>query len=208
MRYRNLMHLSTLLTLAMVLLLAGCGTDRTSVTSSSDASGTSEFQYPKITPDDLAKGPVPGFRFFNASATPNIDFSECAEISTSRWCGPTTNRTIGFAFMVSVRITPGDMPSSNWITVTLPLGECFAVADFYPHPYLFNGTVELVWDLNGFDLPRDFDYTTLIPFYVNDAGEYEQMPFTWDGSHQILTVYTNHCSRYIIGQKITSSAGE
>lgn len=202
MRNRTLASITILLSLSLVLCITGCGTDRTSITSSSEQNKT-EFQYPEITPEDVAKGPVPGFRFFNAGATANLDHQGlCTPYSTSRWCTPSTNRLVGFVNMISVRITPGDMVSSDWITLTLPLGDCYAVADFYPHPYSFGGDVEITWYLDAFDLPRDFDFTTLVPFYVNDNGEFEQMPFTLDSENDLMIVYTNHFSRYIIGQRI------
>jgi hypothetical protein len=203
----------------MILLLSGCGTDHTSIVGSSESiTSDSEFRYPEITPEQLEAGPMPGYRFLTANSrgrsTTDVHTSGpdmrglsvvlCDELESSCRIRANQSGILSIPGLVIVTITQGDVTSNVTLSVVAPQGACVAMADFYPHPYQFSGPVEIAWNIASLGLPADFDYTTLVPFFVRDDGTYEELAYEWIGNHSILKATTNHFSRYIIGQKITS----
>jgi hypothetical protein len=129
-----------------------------------------------------------------------LDDGDCDSMSAQGRCDPDHNRVVTLNGLVQINVSIGDLSTAELIQIIAPSG-CLAVADFYPHPYQFNGPVEIIWLVGAMGLPRDFDYSTLVPFYVTDAGEYIEMPHEWRGDYRQLVVTTDHFSRYIVGQR-------
>ncbi len=189
---------------AMTLLLSACSMDSSPVSVPVEAtSATQEYQYPPFDPNAAANGPEPGFRFVRMRGGAGaLDAVNCDPMQASRVCDPWRSNTVVVP-LVSVYIPSGVNPTRTTIRIEAASG-CVALADFYPHPYQFNGYVQIRWNLNALDLPDHFDYTSLVPYYVTDEGVYERMPYTLSYDHDTLTLYTNHFSRYILGAPVTS----
>ena len=198
---RNLINTIVLMfLLAAVLLVAGCSTDKTPLgpavnSSANSTSIAAQFQYPPLA-NDLAHMPA-GYRALPGSAT-HLDDHWCDSIATSRWCRDEWTTTVQLGWLVSVRISRGDLSSDTVVTIIAP-EACIAAADFYPHPYHFNGTVEITWNIRALNLPPNYDYSRIVPWYVTEDGQYVPLQYTWLYGHDYLQVYTNHFSRYILG---------
>jgi hypothetical protein len=154
--------------------------------------------YPAITPEMLADGPAPGYRYITSRATALDDGDTLVGY---RWCERNANREVRINNLVKVVIPALRLQASSWVAVVAPLGYA-TVADFYPHPYQFSGNVEIVWDIEEFDLPEDFDYDSLVPLYLADDGTITEMPHYWNDGHDELIVITDHFSRYIVAQRL------
>jgi hypothetical protein len=194
-----------LLVLGVMLIAAGCTTDQIAPTASNTNFDSKEsadlygVPYPSLTEEMLTDGPAPGYRFLQLPAADMLDALPCDTLQNSRWCSRTSDNTFRIDHLVEVRIPRYRLPESATVTIISPMA-CQAVADFYPHPLQFTGDVEIKWYVKDFGLPRNFDYSTLIPWYVNDQGEFEQVAFEWQHGHDFLVVTTDHFSRYIISQ--------
>ncbi len=191
-----------LVTALLVVVLMGCSEEfntPVSNTGTQMAAPAPEFQYPLLTDELLAAGPAPGYRFLNL-ANSALDDNECDSLIVSRMVRTMQgDRTIGLQNFVEIVIRRGTMANDTTITMVAP-STCYAVADFYPHPYQFNGSVEIHWMIGQMNFPDGFDYSTLVPWYVTDAGEYVPVQFEWRNGYDELIVITNHFSRYILGQ--------
>ncbi|HEY3295082.1 MAG TPA: hypothetical protein VGL38_06570 [bacterium] len=200
---RNTKNASILMLLmaATVLLVIGCSTENSPLGPAASpaehqiAAQTPAYQYPPLTDELLSKAPA-GFRVLSTTETATDGW--CDSISTSRLCRDDWTQIVPLGTLVSVRVSRGDLSSDTTIRIVAPRG-CVAAADFYPHPYHFNGTVEITWNIHSLNLPRDYDYSRIVPWYVTEAGEYVALQYTWIGYHDYLVVYTNHFSRYILG---------
>jgi hypothetical protein len=207
MHNRPIPHLtSTMLWLLVAIasfLVWGCAIDTNNPAGaggSANVSGTTASSpYPPLNEQMLRDGPAPGVHFFQPPV-PEMDDHWCDSLTQSRLCRDEFSSTVGFPFVVTVRVPDGALAHDEVITVVMPL-SCYAIADFYPHPYQFQDQIEIHWMVGNFGLPRDYDYSRLIPFYVNDAGDYIEMSHQWLNGHRELVVFTNHFSRYIIGQR-------
>jgi hypothetical protein len=191
-----------LLMTTVILLVIGCSTDNTPLGPAaaplqSQNTSKGDIQYPPLTHEFLSHMPG-GYEPLSIASAQLDDF--CDSIETDRRCRVERNQTVRLRDLVSVTISRGDLSTDPVITIVAP-SSCLAVADFYPHPYQFNGTVEITWNIWALNLPRDFDYSQIVPWYVTDTGEFVPLPFRWGEDHERLTVFTNHFSRYIIGQK-------
>ena len=190
------------LTALLVVVLMGCSEEFNSPVSSSStevAVSPPEFQYPLLTPELLAAGPAPGYRFLNLPATA-LDDNFCDSLNLAQMARPNQDRTLDFQNFVEVYIPEGAVASGVMIRMVAPT-TCVAVADFYPHPYQFNGPIEIRWQIGEMNFPEGFDYSTLVPWYVTDAGEYVPVEYEWVNGYDELVVRTDHFSRYIIGQR-------
>ena len=196
---RNASVLVLLMT-AVIMLVIGCSTDNTPLGPAANSSASKmvpkvSSQYPPLA-NDLARIPG-GFKALPAAAT-QLDDHWCDSISASRMCDDSRTTTVQLGSMVSVRVSRGDLSGDTTITIIAP-EACIAAADFYPHPYHFNGTVEITWNIHAFNLPRNFDYSKIVPWYVTEDGQYVPLQYSWLDGHNFLQVYTNHFSRYILG---------
>jgi hypothetical protein len=183
-----------------VLLLAGCSAERSPLSppsSSGNAAPAGEvYQYPPLTDELLSHVPA-GFAPL-ATASTELD-GWCDTMRVSRWChDETPSTTVSLGWLVSIRLTRGDLHSDTLISIVAPR-SCIAAADFYPHPYSFDGTVEITWNIASLNLPRNYDYSQIVPWYVTEQGEFVPLQYTWVNGHDFLVVYTNHFSRYILG---------
>jgi hypothetical protein len=155
-----------------------------------------------LTPEALAAGPAPGFRFVELPMSA-LDFGGDT-IATSKVCRLGRDENLNIGHMLELRIFANRLQQDNTLVeVYAPLGNSVCVADFYPHPYQFvGGTVRIKWKLNEMGFPSDTDFSTFVPFYVDDEGNYFEMPHEWEHGYDKLLVYTDHFSRYIIGQRV------
>jgi hypothetical protein len=204
---RSRKHISILLlALAVALMLiTGCSKDSSPVASSSPGSDngqpatSTDTPYPAL--DQVLAHMPAGYspltpRLSDAARTEGrCDTLRASHLCFDEWL---IDQTVSIPHLVSIKISHGDLSSDALIKIVAP-SACVAAADFYPHPYQFAGTVEITWSVKDFGLPSNFDYSTLIPWYVTDAGEFVQMPYAWVHGHDYLVVYTNHFSRYILG---------
>jgi hypothetical protein len=190
----------SLLMAGLIALLSGCSSDSIPTTAPQYSSSMSEeFRYPELTPELLAAGPAPGYRFVTTNLEPSgtLDAVNCDSMSASRTCAAGRVNSVVIP-LVTLYIPAGANPWNTVIRIVAPSG-CVAVADFYPHPYQFSGPVQIQWNLKALGLPAGFDYTTLVPWYLTDTGEYVPVAYQLSLNRKILTVFTDHFSRYIIG---------
>lgn len=190
----------TLLVIALTVLFTACSEEYTSPLNSGAESSPppSEFRYPELTAEMLAAGPAPGFRFLALPATALDD--GCDSASAEQFCDRGHDRNVKIDHFVEIKIFKNRMQSEETVRIVAP-ATCYAVADFYPHPYQFTGTVRIKWKIKDMGFPDDFDFSTLVPYYVTDSGEYLEMPHEWHGNYDELLVWTDHFSRYIVGQR-------
>jgi hypothetical protein len=185
---------------AVVMLVVGCSTENSPLgpvasPSNSQPNSGAVSQYPPLTDEMLANLPG-GLRALSLGATA-VD-GWCDTVQTARWCRDDHDNTVSLLNLVSINIPRGALSEDEIVTIVAP-NSCVAVADFYPHPYLFNSTVEITWNIGMMHLPRNYDYSQIVPWYVTDAGEYIPLQYHWEHGHDYLVVYTNHFSRYILG---------
>jgi len=186
---------------AVVMLVIGCSTDNSPLgpvanPSDSHANSGASFQYPPLTDQMLAHLPG-GLKPLSVGAVALDD--HCDSMSVSRWCHDEAfSTTVSLGTLVSIHLSHGDLQSDTLVTIVVPR-SCEAVADFYPHPYHFNATVEITWNIRSLNLPRNYDYSQIVPWYVTETGEYVPLQYSWQHGHDYLVVYTNHFSRYILG---------
>lgn len=192
--------------LLMALLAAGCSTDNYApITGSAEVSSfTEEFRYPVLTEELLAAGPAPGFRFVRtraADAFASLDANPCDSMADCRFVERRRGKKLKIDHLVEVKIDSDQLPRDTTVTVIAPVA-CYAVIDCYPHPLQFSGMVEIKWKVKDLDLPDDFDYSTLVPWYIADDGQFVPVEHEWRGNYKELIVRTDHFSRYIIGQRV------
>lgn len=186
----------------LTLLISACSTDPAPITGSTDnAANAPEFRYPELSEQLLADGPAPGYRFLQIPDAYSALDDGCDSASVSRLVPAGQNRVLRVNSWVNVAIPRGAMPATDVITAIMP-ATCYAVVDCYPHPYQFTGMVEIVWNTAAMGLPAGFDYSTLVPWYITDAGEFVPVQFEWRNGFQQLIVRTDHFSRYIIGAPV------
>lgn len=186
----------------MTVLLSACSQEFAAPTASQNASSLSgELHYPELTPEMLAAGPKPGYRFVQIPDGA-LDYGGDT-VATSRVCRSDRDENVSIGHMLELRIYAGCLQQNNTlVTVIAPLGTHVAVADFYPHPYQFTSTVRIKWKLSEMGFPAGTDFSTFVPFYVDSYGNYVEMPHEWEHGYDNLLVYTDHFSRYIIGQRV------
>ncbi len=186
-----------------VWLVTGCSNSNPVSPAEVSTGGDLVPSYPPLTGELLQSGPAAGFRFFSREMNANLDDPpSCDSLLADGLCRPQANRTITLNQTVQLVITQGDVGENVVISAVAPNG-CFEIVDFYPHPYQFSGPIEIHWMIGLMGLPEDFDYSSLVPFYVTDDGVYEEMPHEWTNNYQELIVHTDHFSRYVVAQRIS-----
>lgn len=200
-RYSKLPQVAMILLAGLSLVvLTSCSEEFNAPLAGSDTqtvAPSEEFRYPELTPEMLAAGPAPGYRFVQIPSA--LDYGGDT-VATSKVCRRGRDENLNISHMLELRIYAGCLQQDNTlVTVIAPLGPRVAVADLYPHPYQFNSTVRIKWKLNEMGFPAGTDFSTFVPFYVDDNGNYIEMPHEWENGYDKLLVYTDHFSRYIIG---------
>jgi hypothetical protein len=203
-----------ILTAGLLFVLTGCSMDSapTSGNATSETVNQSDndgyvpappSDYPPLTPGELTDGPAPGFQFKKLSReAATLDGGPRA---VSRFIFARFGGDVQISHLVKVHFSPWDLPRDLQITIWVP-DDNYAVADFGPHPMQFNGDVEITWSVyDMFHLPDDYDFSQLVPWYVNDQGQYVPVVSSWTPDHHYLTIRTNHFSRYIISEPIISN---
>ncbi|MBU0508741.1 hypothetical protein KKH27_07895 [bacterium] len=191
----------------ILVFVAACSSDNYApITGATDPNlPATEFQYPPLTDEVLANGPAPGFSFLPINVldpSGSLDAgNRCDSMADCRWVERRKGKNLKIDHLVEVKIERDQLPQDTMVTVIAPVG-CWAVIDCYPHPLQFSGMVEIKWKVNELNLPDDFDYSTLVPWYINDNGEFVPVEHEWRGNYHELIVRTNHFSRYIIGQRV------
>jgi hypothetical protein len=181
------------------IFLTACSEDYTALVSSNgDQTGQPEFRYPELTPEMLAAGPAPGYRIV---PLPSEQLDACDTARASAFCHWDHSRNIVIGRFVQLTYFSGLMNSDTTLSI-VALNRCVPVADFYPHSMQFSGSVRMEFKIHEMGYDRIVDPATLVVLYYHeDAGEYEPVPFTWEGNYHCMIVYTDHFSRYIIGQR-------
>lgn len=187
----------------MAVFLSACSEEYTTpVSNEAKSEQGKEFQYPELTPEMLAAGPAPGYRFLQLPNDRTMDSPPpCDSLSDEGLAGPRHDKTLKIDHLVEVKIRKENMPQDATIRVIAPIA-CYTVIDCYPHPFQFNGMVEIKWKIKDLDLPNDFDFESLVPLYVTDDGQYVEVAHEWQGNYDKLLVWTDHFSRYIIAQRV------
>lgn len=187
----------------MVMLLAvGCSTDfSTAPNPQNDAEMLAANPPSSIPAAD--QGPMPGYRYLALGPNRSTSALDDDPLFASRFIQSWRGGEVRIDNFVRVYVPRWALPHDATLTINIPDPD-IAAAEFGPHPLQFNGYVQIIWDIHEFDLPDNFDYESVEAWYENDDGSYEPLQTSWDWNYAHLTVYTNHFSRYIITQKVTS----
>ncbi|MCC6475976.1 hypothetical protein IT157_02890 [bacterium] len=121
----------------------------------------------------------------------------CGPVSFSQFVMASQGATLNNGRGVRVTIGANVMPFDATISITNPQ-SCYAIYDFYPHPFQFNSNVEVKWYLSQFILPEGITWDDLQCWYLNDSGQFEEVSWEFSQNGQFLYLWTNHFSRYII----------
>ncbi|RPH96050.1 hypothetical protein EHM69_02495 [candidate division KSB1 bacterium] len=188
---------------AMVMLLAvSCSTDFSTAPDLQNDAEMLAANPPSAIPV-AEKGPMPGYRYLKLGPNHATSTLDDDPLYASRFIQAWRGGEVRISNFVRVVVPRWTLPYDVNLTITVPDPE-IAAAEFGPHPLQFNGYVQIIWEIHEFDLPDDFDYDSVEAWYENDNGTFEPLQTSWDWNYAHLTVYTNHFSRYIITQKVTS----
>ncbi len=196
----NILPIKALAVAALVVFAVGCSELNAPTASSPTETSTENFQYPPID-NVIATVENAGYKVVSPRAQATLDDPNCDSIRTDRYARVNQAGSLNLQSIVRLEWTQNVLPSNMTLSIVAP-SECLGVADFYPHPTFFNGTVNIVWNVSIMDLPDDFNFDNLVPLYVHDDGTIEEVQYSWRGNHQQLVVVTNHFSRYIITQRL------
>lgn len=149
-------------------------------------------------PFDLVNLQLPeGYRVLRSSSS----LDECDSVSVSQLCRRLLPlNLLSILNLTSLHVQGSDLPHNQTITMVMP-NTCEAVVDLYPHPFQFNGTVELRWLLPQVRYGQLLNPDDIAAFYVHDDGTCELADQSWGPLNLYLTVRTNHFSRYIIASR-------
>lgn len=192
-----------LLILAGSLYLIGCSTEKFSTGADSTEAYYEDngFTYPLLTQEMLDAEVLPGIRIARFGTARALDNElPCDSIWDSERVRRNDDESLDLLGVIKLDIDQGLVPFTTTIRMIAPIG-CLGVVDFYPHPFQFNGDVEVRWKLSELDIPEE-NWEDLVPLYWNETtGEYEQMDHEWLNNDELL-MHTDHFSRYILGQRV------
>lgn len=191
------------LILAASAYLIGCSTEKLSTGGESTEAYYEEndFTYPPLTAEMLEAEPIPGYRIFRFGTASALDNDlPCDSLSDTERVRRNDDESLDLDGTIKLDIDQGLVPYTVTIRMIAPVA-CYGVVDFYPHPYQFNGPVEVRWELSELNISPE-DWQDLVPLYWNEAtGEYELMDHEWPNDDELL-MRTDHFSRYILGQRV------
>lgn len=186
-----------LLTAALALMLfSACSEVGNPLSSTGENTAVEAYVYPTIEEgsSELPAGTQMIAMYDEADA---LDVRGCRPVSYSLFVRAQFGATLNNGRGVKVIIEPNEMPWDATITISNPL-SCYAIYDFYPHPFQFNDFVEIKWYLSQFILPEGITWDDLQCWYLNDNGQFEEVSWEFSQNGQFFYLWTNHFSRYII----------
>jgi hypothetical protein len=188
----------TILTLTLgiltILSLSGCSSDRFPLASRETPAANTT--YPVLTDEQIENGLIPGFQVLRVDARA-YGHDGTLDDQTSRLIrripgGTVSHRNNG------VQIGGWQLWEDQIVTVSTP-NPGYAIVDFYPHPYRFNGSVRVWLDLTYMQLPPGMRWDQLAMFYVDDDGSMQRHWGYVDLKARQYVAWTDHFSRYIVG---------
>ncbi len=195
---RNIRTIKISVLTALIVFAIGCSEYSAPTASQPTDTPTENFQYPPVE-DVIATVEAAGYHLVNPVAQSSLD--NCASVSTTRLCRTNNVTNLHLSGIVKLRVPGSVLPNNMDITIVAP-SACVGVADFYPHPTVFNGDVEITWDLDLMVLPEGAAYSDILPLYVHDDGTVEEVSFTLQNNNKLI-VTTNHFSRYILTSRVS-----
>lgn len=149
-------------------------------------------------PFDMVNLKLPeGYEVLRSSSS----LDECDSVSVSQLCRRLLSlNLLSILNLTQLYVQGSDLPHNQTITMVMP-NTCEAVVDLYPHPFQFNGTVELRWLLPQLRYGELLNPRDIAAFYVHDDGTVELADQSWGPLNLFLTVRTDHFSRYIIARR-------
>ena len=191
------------LILAASAYLIGCSTEQFSTAADSTEAYYEEngFTYPLLTQEMLEAEVLPGIRIARFGAVSALDNDlPCDSLADAERVRANDDESLDLLGTIKLEIDQGLVPHTVTIRMIAPVA-CYGVVDFYPHPFQFDGPVEVSWKLSELDIPPE-DWQDLVPLYWNETtGEYELMDHEWPNEDELL-MHTDHFSRYILGQRV------
>jgi hypothetical protein len=188
----------TMLTLALsvliVLSMSGCSSDGNPVAVR--PTQTADVPYPLLTNEQIENGLIPGFQVLKVDARA-YGQDGTLDDQTSRLIRRTVGGTVSHRNN-GVQIGGWQLWEDRTVTVSTP-NPGYAIVDFYPHPYHFNGCVRIWIDLNCIHLPAGRRWDELAFFFVNDNGQLVRYWGQLDLNTMTYSAWPDHFSRYIIG---------
>ena len=195
------MRILLALSLLTLVVFAGCSTEWNSSTApvtadqETVATQTPDTPYPVLT-DEQINGLIPGFEVLNVDARAYGSDESTLDDQNSAFI----RRTQGGSVSIhnnGVRIGPWQLWQDQTVTVSTPNPD-YAVVDFYPHPYHFNGCVMMWIDLTHVQLPPGRRWDEVAFFYVDDNGDLVRYWGQLDLISHRYYAWPDHFSRYIL----------
>ncbi len=201
-------------TFAMVLILVfsvimmfgitGCSTEFNQTTASSTPDHETITTQPAESPlpvwtDEQIETLIPGFEVLKVDERA---YHAVLDDQTSRFI----RRTIGGTVENNnsgVQIGAWQLWEDRTVTVSTP-NPGYAIVDFYPHPYRFNGHVKIWIDLRYVQLPPGMQWWQIQMFYLDDNGQLVPYWGYVDENARQYIAWTDHFSRYIIGRRVNN----
>ncbi|RPH94402.1 hypothetical protein EHM69_07475 [candidate division KSB1 bacterium] len=180
--------------------IVGCSSDLNPINSpATDNAKQSEplespNPYPQLTEDQL-NNLIPGYRILSVDERAYAH-DEALDDQSSRFIRKTVGGTVTHRNN-GVQIGAWQLWEDRTITVSTPYPG-YAIVDFYPHPYRFNGCVRMWVDLTYVQLPPGMRWDEMAFFYVNDDGTYTRYWGQLDLNARQYIAWPDHFSRYII----------
>lgn len=183
-----------------LLIITGCSSENNPV-AASEPQGT-DNPYPVLTTEQIENGLIPGYQVLTIDARAmerEVSLDDRSSLFIRRTVGGTvSNRNSG------TQIGAWQLWEDRTVTVETP-NPGYAIVDFYPHPYRFNGHVKIWIDLTYVQLPPGMRWDQIQMFYQDEDGGYQQFWGYVDTAARQYVAWTDHFSRYIISCRVNST---
>jgi len=195
--------LPLMLFLLPALLLIGCSQEADQVMAPQPpaeeqeqlAEQLPESPYPEWTDAEIESGLIPGFEVLKVDVRA-YGREEGLDDQTSRFIRKTQGGTVSHRNN-GVQIGAWQLWEDRTITVSTP-NPGYAIVDFNPHPYRFNGCIRIWLDLNCIQLPPGRRWDEVAFFYQDTNGQLVRYWGALDLNARTYSAWPDHFSRYII----------
>lgn len=185
--------LALTLSVLIVLSMSGCSSDDSPVAVQEMQAG--DTPYPLLTDEQIENGLIPGFEVLTVDARA-YGRDGTLDDQTSRLIRRTVGGTVSHRNN-GTQIGAWQLWEDRTITVSTP-NPGYAIVDFYPHPYHFNGCIRIWMDLRCIQLPPGRRWDELAFFYVDDNGQLVRYWGQLNLNAMTYSAWPDHFSRYIV----------
>jgi hypothetical protein len=190
-----LLKITPLLILGMltILTIAGCSSDNNPV-AAAEPQGT-DNPYPVWTTQQIENDLIPGQQVLTLD-TRAMGRDNNLDTRTSLFIRRTAGGTVANSNS-GTTIGAWQLWEDRTVAVETP-NPGYAIVDFFPHPYHFNGHVKIWIDLTYVTLPAGVRWDQLEMYYLAEDGTLQRYWGYVDTTARQYVAWTDHFSRYII----------